>query len=104
MKVECRNESDTSNNRGKWNHFKIVVKYLSNVRGKHEIKELQETAILDAAHILREVTGESIRRISCEIIFRIPYTLNMEELQHYTPLKNGFFYIILNNFYIGGNE
>jgi hypothetical protein len=30
-------------------------KYLSNVPGKHEIKELQQTAILGTAHILREV-------------------------------------------------
>ena len=77
---------------------------MSNVPGKRKIKELQKTAILDAAHILREVTGESIRRISWEIIFRVPYTLTTEELQHYTPLKNGFWYIILNRFYIGGNE
>jgi hypothetical protein len=30
-------------------------KYLSNVPGKHEIKELQKTAILDTAHVLRKV-------------------------------------------------
>ena len=33
-----------------------VRQYLSNIRGKHEIKELQhKTAILCTAHILREV-------------------------------------------------
>jgi len=31
------------------------TKYLSNVQGKHEIKELQQAAILGTAHILREV-------------------------------------------------
>jgi len=30
-------------------------KYVSNIPGKHEVKDLQETAILDAAHILRKV-------------------------------------------------
>jgi hypothetical protein len=30
-------------------------KYLSNIPGKHEIKELQKTAILGTAHILRKV-------------------------------------------------
>ena len=30
-------------------------KYVSNVPGKHEVKELQQTAILGTAHILREV-------------------------------------------------
>jgi len=29
--------------------------YLSNISGKHEIKELQKTAILGTAYILREV-------------------------------------------------
>jgi hypothetical protein len=29
--------------------------YLRNVQGRHEIKELQKTAILGRAHILREV-------------------------------------------------
>jgi hypothetical protein len=30
-------------------------KYLSNVPGKHEIKELQKTVILSTAHVLRKV-------------------------------------------------
>jgi hypothetical protein len=30
-------------------------KYLSNIRKKHEIKELQKTTILDTAHVLRKV-------------------------------------------------
>jgi hypothetical protein len=34
---------------------KSFTKYLSNVPGKHDIKELQKTAILGTAHILRKV-------------------------------------------------
>jgi hypothetical protein len=34
---------------------KSFRKYLSNVAGKHEIKELQKTAMLGTAHILRKV-------------------------------------------------
>jgi hypothetical protein len=34
---------------------KSFRKYLSNVPGKHEIKEIQKTAILGAAHTLRKV-------------------------------------------------
>ena len=30
-------------------------KYICNVTGKHEVKELQKTAILGTAHILRKV-------------------------------------------------
>jgi hypothetical protein len=34
---------------------KSFIKYLSNISGKHEIKELQKTAILGTAHVLRKV-------------------------------------------------
>jgi hypothetical protein len=34
---------------------KSFRKYLSSVPGKHDIKELQKTAILGTAHILRKV-------------------------------------------------
>jgi hypothetical protein len=34
---------------------KSFRKYLSNVPGTHEVKELQKTAILGTAHILRKV-------------------------------------------------
>ena len=34
---------------------KSLRQYLNNIPGKHEIKELQKTAILDTGHILREV-------------------------------------------------
>jgi len=34
---------------------KSFRKYVSNIPGKHEVKELQKTAILGAAHILRKV-------------------------------------------------
>ena len=30
-------------------------KYVSNISGKHEVKELQKTAILGTAHILQKV-------------------------------------------------
>jgi len=34
---------------------KSFRKYVSNIAGKHEFKELQKTAILGTAHILRKV-------------------------------------------------
>jgi len=30
-------------------------KYVSNLPGKHEVKELQKTAILGTAHIIRKI-------------------------------------------------
>ena len=35
--------------------LKSFRKYVSNIPGNHEVKELQKTAILDTAHILRKV-------------------------------------------------
>jgi hypothetical protein len=37
------------------NISKSFRKYLSNLPGKHEVKELQKTAILGTAHTLRKV-------------------------------------------------
>ena len=34
---------------------KSVTKYVSNIPGNHEVKELQKTAILGTAYILRKV-------------------------------------------------
>jgi hypothetical protein len=34
---------------------KSFTKYLSNIPPTHDIKELHKTAILDTAHVLREV-------------------------------------------------
>jgi hypothetical protein len=34
---------------------KSIRKYVSNIPGKHEVKELEKTAILGTAHILRKV-------------------------------------------------
>jgi hypothetical protein len=34
---------------------KSFRKYMSNIPGNHEVKELQKTAILGTAHILRKV-------------------------------------------------
>jgi hypothetical protein len=33
----------------------IIRKYVSNIAGNHDVKELQKTAILGTAHILRKV-------------------------------------------------
>ena len=35
--------------------LKSFRKYVSNIPGKHEVKELQKTAILGTAHTLRKV-------------------------------------------------
>jgi len=34
---------------------KSFIKYVSNIPGKYKVKELEKTAILDTAHIIRNV-------------------------------------------------
>jgi hypothetical protein len=40
---------------GDWDYFKVFQKKVSNVPGKHEVKELQKTTIVGTAHTLRKV-------------------------------------------------
>jgi len=57
--------------------------YLSNIPGKYEIKELQTTAILGTAHILREVLMEMyITYFTGEITLHVAQIVNTEQLQH----------------------
>jgi hypothetical protein len=54
--VVFESNNDTSNNTNNWNYLKIIHKiHTSNTPGKHDIKELQKTAILETGHILRNV-------------------------------------------------
>jgi len=63
--VECKNKGDTSNNRGDWGCFKVIHK-IRNIPGKQEVKELQKTAILGTAHILRKVLILKYNRFNTE--------------------------------------
>jgi hypothetical protein len=47
--VECENNSDTSSNRGQ-SVSESFRKNLSNIPDKHDVKELEKTAILGTAH------------------------------------------------------
>jgi hypothetical protein len=53
--VEWKNKSGTSNKRGKETISKSSRKYLDNKPGKHDITELQKTAILGIRHLLKKV-------------------------------------------------
>jgi len=59
-------DDDDDNNNNKTKMMPVIIgatgtisnsfrKYVSNIPGKHEVKELQNTVILDTAHILRKV-------------------------------------------------
>jgi len=43
---------------------KSIRKYVSNIPGKYEVKELQKTAILGTAHIFRKVLMKTYNRFN----------------------------------------
>jgi len=45
---------------------KSFRKYVSNIPGKHEVKELRKTAILGTAHMLRKVLMQKYNRFNTE--------------------------------------
>ena len=49
--MECKNKSDTINNRGNWNRLRII----QNISGKHNTRELLKTALLGTVQILHNV-------------------------------------------------
>ena len=60
----CRNRSNDLIHGGIWIIIIIIIiisisksfrKYASDIPGNHDVKELQKTAILGTAHILRKV-------------------------------------------------
>jgi hypothetical protein len=69
MKIMCACRSleyNNNNNNNNNNNIPVIIgatgtiselprQYLSNVPGKHEIKEMKTTTVLDTVHLLRKV-------------------------------------------------
>jgi hypothetical protein len=53
--VKCKNEIDSTNNIGKWNHLKIIQKIHVQLTGKARNIATTETAVWGTAQILREI-------------------------------------------------
>ena len=61
---------------------KSLKQYLSNIQGKHEIKELQKLVILGTAHVL---VGKYKIYLPCEITLHVTLIAYTEQLQRYIP-------------------
>jgi hypothetical protein len=67
-------------------------KYQSNIAGKHEIRELQKTAILITARILvLPKAGTNIQ--NGQLHYMNLQTVTPVQLQHCSPLKHGWFQV-----------
>jgi hypothetical protein len=51
---------------------KSFRKYVSNIPGNHDVKELQKTAILGTAHILRKVLSKNTKEPTQELEIEAP--------------------------------
>ena len=61
-----------------------LSKYLGNISLRHEIKELQKTAILSTAHTyFGKYWHQNTKRLSREIKLHVPQNVTTEQLQHY---------------------
>jgi hypothetical protein len=75
--VERKNKSNTSNKRGNLNPQEVIKK-VSNIPGNHEIKNVQNTAILDTSHILREVLILTYRTLNMRNKLNVPQIVTTE--------------------------
>jgi len=77
---------------------KSLRQYLSYIPGEHEIKELQNAAILGTAHILRKVLMYEYRTyFTGEITLHVAQIVNSEQLPpYYRRNMVCFRYIIIN--------
>ena len=77
--MECKNKRDTRNNRGNWNPLKIIQEISEQLTGKtrYDIKELNKTATLGTARIVREVLLKCLTSIGGTL--RVPYGLSTEQ-------------------------
>jgi hypothetical protein len=57
---------------------KSFRKYLSSVPGKHDIKELQKTAILDTAHTVESANVEAQKGLILHTVLYAPLTVRAE--------------------------
>jgi len=59
---------------------KSLRQYLGDIPGKHELKELQKTAVLGTEHILRELVVQNYRtHFTGEITLHVPQIVNTLE-------------------------
>jgi hypothetical protein len=71
--VECENNSDASSNKDK-SVSESFRKYLSNIPGKHDVKELEKTAILGTVHIVWP-TNIKLQKFNMRTNISLPYFL-----------------------------
>ena len=60
-------------------------KYVSNISGNHEVKELQKTAILGTAHLLRKVLTQRYNGVNAGTSDMSTMNSNTRKLQHNVP-------------------
>jgi len=65
---------------------KSLRRYMSDIPGRNEIKELQKSAVVGTAHILQKVLMQKYKtNFMGEITLHVAQIVHTELLQHYIP-------------------
>jgi hypothetical protein len=97
--VECRNKSDISKTGATETISKSFRKYMSNVPGQHDIKDLQQTAIICTTHMLQKIIMETYITFNTGYnITSNTYCTHGTDATPYAP-ESGFYFrhIIVNS-------
>ena len=84
--MECNSQSDISNNRGNWNHLKII--HTRTIPEQHIGKARNEgtTENSHTGHCTHTAESANVKAyLMCEVTSHAAQTVNTEQLQHYIP-------------------
>jgi hypothetical protein len=85
--LECKDKIDTSNDRGNWNHLRIIEKIPETWK---VLRTLQKTAILGTAHLLRRVLMQRCRSLNMGHNFRCSIYCNYRTAAAQYTVETGF--------------
>jgi hypothetical protein len=83
--MQCDSKSGTLNKGASGTISNSLRQYLSNIVRKHDVKELQNTAMLDTAHVLWKVLMQKYFLFNVAINLYVPKIVTTELLQQYIP-------------------
>jgi uncharacterized protein (UPF0371 family) len=77
--VECKNQGDASNNRGNWNHFKILQKILEQCTGKARYQGTTENSYIGhSTHTAESANVEAQKSLIVKAALYAPSTVHAE--------------------------
>jgi hypothetical protein len=77
--VECKNKGDASNNRGNWNHFKVLQKIFEPHTGKARYQGTTENSYIGhSTHTAESANVEALKSLIVKTALYAPLTVRAE--------------------------